>query len=271
MKTVYERLSEALKNNQSGVLLTVIEAKGSTPGRLGDKMIVLSDGEQYGTIGGGKLEYEAVGEAKKFMDRRKPWRKSYLLSEDVGMLCGGSMEILFEPFGQRDKLIIFGAGHVGAALAKLGSQANFTTIVVDNRPEYANADLLPEAHQIFACEYEKALAELSFDANTYVVSVTHGHKYDEIVLEYCIKQPLNYLGVIGSRAKTRKILKKLKDSGIPKDQFSKVFMPVGLNIGAQTPFEIAISIMAEIIAVKYRVDVGKLSLKNTVANSDASD
>ncbi len=264
MKAIYEKLNQALQQNRSGVLLTVIDVKGSSPGKVGSKMLVFADGEHYGTVGGGQIEYLAIQDALQNQSKSFPWRKSYLLSEDAGMLCGGKVEILFEPFGYRERLIIFGAGHVGSALAQLAPKANFYTIVVDNRPEYAQAERLPQAHQVLCGDYDQILKELTFDENTYIMVVTHGHGFDQVIADYCLTQPFKYLGVIGSRKKAKTFFKQLAEAGHSEEQIARVFMPVGFDIGAETPFEIALSIMAELIAVRYGRPVEKHALKTLI-------
>jgi len=261
MQEIFKHIQEALQNNETGVILTIIAIEGSSPGRLGDKMLILANGQTFGTIGGGRAEYEAIKEVQNNWHRRDLWLKSYDLDEKGGMLCGGKMEVLFEPVGIRDRLIIFGGGHVGKVLAKLAPDCGFWTIVVDPREEFANRENLPQASQILHKPYGQALKELKFDENTYVVVVTNSHAYDELVLKHCASLPLSYLGAIGSDTKTQKILGDLKKEGIPPQALQRIHMPIGLNIGAQTPEEIGISIMAELIAVKYGADVRAVSMK----------
>ncbi|MHB2150369.1 XdhC family protein [Calditrichota bacterium LG25] len=270
MKEIYQKLAEAIEQNRSGVLLTVIDVKGSSPGKMGGKMLVFEDGEHFGTVGGGQIEYLAIQEALANMSRNAAWRNSYVLSEDAGMLCGGKVEILYEPFGQKEKLIIFGAGHVGSALADLAPKANFYTTVVDNRPEYAREERLPAAHRVLCGDYPQVFEELRFDENTYIMVMTHGHGFDQIIADYCLKQPFKYLGVIGSRKKARTFFKELKEAGHTQEEIARVFMPVGFDIGAETPFEIAISIMAELIAVRYEKPLEGRSLKKLVAKKDVT-
>ena len=261
MEMIYQKLTEALKQNRSGVLLTVIDVKGSSPGKMGGKMLVFHDGEHFGTVGGGQIEYLAIQDALKNMNKNQAWRKSYLLSEDAGMLCGGKLEILFEPFGQKETLYIFGAGHVGSALAKITPDAGFYTTVIDNRAEFARSERLPAAHRVLCGEYQQILKELSFDENTYIVVVTHGHGFDQVIADYCLNQPFKYLGVIGSKKKSRTFFKQLAEAGHSAKQIERVFMPVGFDIGAETPFEIAVSILAELIAVRYGKPIESHSMK----------
>ncbi len=264
MNEVYEHIIEAVRKNEKGAVLTIIRIEGSSPGRLGDKMLVLASGENFGTIGGGRAEYEAIKEVQSNWKRRDIWRRHYDLDEKGGMLCGGSMEVLFEPIGSRDRLVVFGGGHVGRVLSQLANQSGFWTVVVDNRQEFANKETLPHAHQTIFAPYAQALKQVELDDETYVVVVTNSHAYDELVLKHCARLNLAYLGAIGSETKTGKILSDLKEAGVTREAIEKINMPIGLNIGAQTPFEIAVSIMAEIIAVKYGADVSAVSMKTAL-------
>ncbi len=251
MEEIYQTLIKALNENRNGVLVTVIDVKGSSPGKMGSKMIVFANGEHLGTVGGGQIEYLIIREALQNVNRSTAWRNSYLLSEDAGMMCGGKLEVLFEPFGHKEKLYIFGAGHVGAALASIAPKADFYTVVIDNRQEFATKERLPEAHKVIFADYQKILKELSFDANTYILVVTHGHGFDQLIADYCLNQPFKYLGVIGSRKKAKTFFKQLLEGGHKPEQVERVLMPVGFDIGAETPFEIAVSILAELIAIRY--------------------
>jgi len=258
---IYEHLIQLMKSGQSGILVTVTEVGGSVPRHVGSKMIVHSDGIIFGTIGGGKLEKEAIEEAKNLIKLEGNLRKSYELTEDKGILCGGNVELLFESFGGLDQLIIFGAGHIGQALCPLAKQAGFQVVVVDNRSEFANSQRFPDASQIIADEYNKTFESLNFTDRTFIVIVTHGHQHDEEVLHNCIQKPFAYLGMIGSKNKVFTTFKRLKEKGISSELISKVHSPIGLKIGSETPFEISISILAEIIAIRQNVAVDSFSMK----------
>ncbi len=261
MFEIYEKLVELIRSGGRAIMVTVTEVSGSVPRHSGSKMIVHPDGKIFGSIGGGKIEKEVIIDALKLMNKDICCKKSYKLSEDLDMLCGGSVEFLFEPVGDMDKLIIFGAGHIGFELFRLAKKAGFLVSVVDNRPEFANSDRFPDAVEIIAGDYEKLLPKINCSSRTFIVIVTHGHKHDEPILHYCIQQPFAYLGMIGSKRKTLIMFKNLQEKGISRDQLSRVHSPIGLNIGAETPFEIAVCILAEIIAVGNKVDVNSLSMK----------
>ncbi|HDL18628.1 MAG TPA: xanthine dehydrogenase [Bacteroidetes bacterium] len=261
MTEIYEHLLELIRSGQRGVLVTVTEVKGSVPRHTGSKMVVHSDGSIAGTIGGGKLEKEAVEDAVKIMAAPHYAKRNFHLTGDEGMLCGGSVELLFEPVGGADRLIIFGAGHIAQALCPLAKEAGYNVIVVDDRPEYANSNRFPQASQIIVGEYNQSFAGLSFNERTFIVIVTYGHKRDEEVLQHCIRQPFVYLGMIGSKRKTATLFANLQEKGIEREWIAKVHSPIGLKIGAETPHEIAVSILAEMIAVRHHVPVDDLSMK----------
>lgn len=262
MKELYQYLLKLMQAGEPGVLVTVTEVSGSVPRHAGSKMVVHGDGRIFGSIGGGKIELEVIADAVNLMRQAMPIKKSYQLSE-INMLCGGQVEVLFEPLGIPDKLIIFGAGHIGQSLAPLAHKAGFHVTVVDNRPEFANRERFPpsQSDQVLAGDYQVLLPQLAFDDQTYSVIVTHGHAHDEEILNYCLRKPFRYLGMIGSKRKILITLEKLAAQGIDKSLLNRVHSPIGLKIGAETPFEIAISILSELIATRHQVDVSALSMK----------
>ena len=261
MKDIYTQISKVMENGQQAVLVTVTEVKGSGPRHAGSKMLVFSDGSIQGTIGGGKMEKEVIEKAQKVMGQNSIFTESYSLTEDEGMLCGGKAEVLFESIGKEEKLLIFGAGHIGQSMAPMAKQLGFHITILDNREEYATSNRFEQADQVISGPYQEIVKQVQFTEHTYVLIVTHGHTHDEEVLEYCIQQPFNYLGMIGSKNKSRTVLKHLKEKGISQDLLDRVQTPVGINIGSETPAEIAISILAEMVAVRRGKDVQHLSMK----------
>ena len=231
------------------VLTTVVEVMGSAPAKPGARMIVKMDGSTVGTIGGGAIEKRITEEALTMMKRKGTRLLKYEL-KDIGMVCGGGMSVFLEPLVDAYPLIIFGAGHIGAALSKVSKMLGFTTVVVDNRPEFANGATLPWADSIIAEDYQKALNDLSFSETTFVVILTHRHAHDFEILEYCIKQPFSYLGMIGSRKKVGKALEQLRDKGIDEEAIKRIHAPIGISIGAESPEELAVAIAAQLVAVR---------------------
>ncbi|MCF7804749.1 MAG: XdhC/CoxI family protein [Candidatus Marinimicrobia bacterium] len=261
MENIYRKIAELIENGQAGVLVTVIDVSGSAPRHPGSKMLVLGGGTIVGTIGGGKLEVDAIAEASKVSAEQGMVKKSFVLNEENDMLCGGTAELLFEPVGSKEHLVIFGAGHIGYALAPLAKQAEFRVTIVDDRPEYANPERFPDADKIVAEEYPGIFDSVNLTKRSYVVIVTNKHIHDEEVLRFALEQPHKYIGMIGSRNKSRKVLEHLRKDGFGEELLSTVHTPVGLNIGAETPFEIAVSILSEMIAVKRGMDTDSLSMK----------
>jgi xanthine dehydrogenase accessory factor len=246
---IFEEIVAARKSNQPVVLATVIESRGSAPREEGARMLVRSDGTIAGTVGGGAIEKIIIDEALKLMAGGAARLISHDL-KDIGMTCGGGMSVFIEPLVPAPHLLIFGAGHIGACLAQIGKMLEFNVTVVDSRPEFANADRLPWADTVIAGEYATAIDKVAFNDRTYAVILTHKHTHDFEVLEMCVNKKYCYLGMIGSRAKVAKVLQQLRDNGIAEEIVTNIHTPVGIKIGANTPAEIAISILAEIIQVR---------------------
>jgi xanthine dehydrogenase accessory factor len=246
---IFEEIVEAKKANQPLVLATVIESIGSAPREEGARMLVRQDASISGTIGGGAIEQIIIKEALTMMHGGSPKLVRHEL-KDIGMQCGGGMAVFLEPLFPAPQLIIFGAGHIGAYIAQIGKMLDFSVTVVDNRAEFANKDRLPWADSIVTCDYPSVIQKLTFSERSYVVILTHKHVHDFEVLEQCIKKPSCYLGMIGSKAKVAKIFDQLRENGVSEETIKRIHSPVGLKIGANTPAEIAISILAEIIHVR---------------------
>ncbi len=261
MKDLYTQISKVMENGQQAVLVTITEVKGSGPRHAGSKMLVYSDGSIQGTIGGGKMEKEVIEQAMKVMGHHSIFKESYSLTEDEGMLCGGQAEVLFENIGKEERLVIFGAGHIGQAIVPMAKQLDFHVSIADNRPEYANSDRFPDADQVIAGDYRDVMNNIQLTDHSYVLIVTHGHAHDEEVLEHCIQQPFHYLGMIGSQNKSRTVLRHLREKGIGEELLEKVHTPVGIDIGSETPAEIAISILAEMVAVRRGKEIEQISMK----------
>lgn len=252
---VFEEIIRAKKHGESVVLATVVDSKGSAPRTAGARMLIKKDGTILGSIGGGAIEKTVVDEAKGIAGTEQTKLFAYDLGKDLGMSCGGRMSIFLEPLMPPAHLIIFGAGHIGTALAQLGRLLDFHVTVIDNRAEFANEKRLPFADQVIVGNYGDILPEIKFHAETFIVLVTHRHAHDQEILEYCIQQPFKYLGMIGSKTKVAAALKKLSEKGVTEEKIATIHSPIGLDIGADTPAEIAVAIAAEIIAIKKNVDI----------------
>lgn len=249
---IFRKLCELCEKDLDFVLCTVISTKGSVPGKTGAKMIVMPDGSIYGTIGGGNIEFQAIEYCKQLFSNPASITKKYNLDIDLNMACGGTMEIFFETHISNFSLYIFGAGHVGRAVAKYATDFNFKITFIDNRPDIFN-DLDSKFNTIID-DYEQAIEKLTFTERTFSLIVTHKHLFDESILRKLISKPFTYLGMIGSRKKVAEIRKKLNDEGIVTTELiDKVDMPVGIRINSVTPEEIAISILAKLIDVKNNI------------------
>ncbi len=256
---IFEEIVAAKKSNVPIVMATVIESLGSAPREEGARMLIKADGSIVGTIGGGAIEKKIIDEALLMMNAPAPKLVRYEL-KDIGMACGGGMSVFLEPLRQQPQLIIFGAGHIGSILSQIGKMLDFNVAVVDNRPEFANKELLPWADTVIAENYTQAIAKLTYSDRTYMVILTHKHVHDFEVLEQLIHKPFSYLGMIGSKTKVAKAFQQLRDKGVSESLIKKIHSPIGISLGANTPAEIAISIAAELISVSSGTDVSNLTL-----------
>ncbi|MGD9667104.1 MAG: XdhC family protein [Synergistaceae bacterium] len=234
-----------------GVLCTVTEESGSTPRSKGASMWVHKDGSISGTVGGGLLEFETIKKARELLasgDTVLVWKKE--LTEKDGMLCGGSATIYMEVIGREDELVILGAGHVGKAVAEVGAFAGLRVTVWDEREEYANSENIPCARTV-VCPIEDIFNKgITLHERSYVVIVTRGHALDAEAVAITDKKPGAYYGMIGSRSKIAAVRKMLVARGVSQEHLDRIHQPIGLPIKAETPEEIAVSILAEIIAVR---------------------
>lgn len=241
---------KAYEEHKNYAVVTIIESAGSTPRRNG-KMIVFENGTIKGTIGGGKVELLAIQDAVSCMKEGKNKNCIYKLTPEMGMACGGVVNVLIEIFTNSPLLVMVGAGHVGKAVLKLASFLGFETILVDDREECLIADKIELADRFIATEdFEKALRELEVPEQTYVVIATHGHKGDGEALLGVIRKKVAYIGMIGSRKKIQTEFDLMRSKGITDEELSEVYTPIGLDLGGESPEEIAFCIMAEIMKVK---------------------
>lgn len=228
----------------------IVETKGSTPRKIGAKMRVWEDGIIEGTIGGGNLEREVIKNALETIKSCQPKLYKHDLLHQHSMCCGGTVLIFIEPIMTKKHLYIFGAGHTGAALVEYASNLKFEIFVIDNRPEYIDKIKIEGVNKM-AIDHQKILTSLPFDDDTYVVIMTYDHSFDREILSYCLRQPHAYLGMIGSKRKIELTKKMFLEADIAtKEELDAVDMPMGLNINADGPDEIAISILAKLIEVK---------------------
>ena len=256
---VFAAVAGALERGEPAALVTIVSARGSTPQRVGAKMLVFADGRIVGTIGGGCYENDAFWKAREAITSRRPELVHYELDDDfaqeTGLICGGQMDVYIEPIEPSPELYVIGAGHVGFHLARVAHEVGFRVHVVDDREKFASRERFPEAVEIVVEDIPAWIGRTQLPVHAYAVIVTRGHTNDLEALRALAPRELRYLGLIGSRAKVARIYEQLVADQIAPDTLKHVHAPIGLDIGAVTPQEIAVSILAELIAVKH----GKIS------------
>jgi xanthine dehydrogenase accessory factor len=252
---VFAAVADALERGEPAALVTIVSARGSTPQRVGAKMLVFADGRIVGTIGGGCYENDAFWKAREAITSRRPELVHYELDDDfaqeTGLICGGQMDVYIEPIEPSPELYVIGAGHVGFYLARVAHEVGFRVHVVDDREKFANHERFPDAVEVVVDDIPAWIARAQLPPHAYAVIVTRGHTNDLEALRALAPLELRYLGLIGSRAKVARIYDALVADQMPPDTLKHVHAPIGLDIGAVTPQEIAVSILAELIAVKH--------------------
>jgi xanthine dehydrogenase accessory factor len=256
---LFEEIVKMRRAGQRGALATIVHTNGSIPSYESSRMLVRDDGTIAGTIGGGCVEAEVWAAAKEVMHKETPRKMVFNLnneaSYDNGLICGGTLEVFVEPLLPQPQLIIFGGGHVSTAVAKAANAAGFGIVVVDDRESFANAERFPMAQEIYT-SYEDAFDKIHPNASSYLIIVTRGHKDDMRVLAWAVRTPARYIGMIGSKRKVLSVYKALENDGYRPEEFQRVYAPMGLEIGALSPEEIAISIVAELIAIRRNAESG---------------
>ena len=251
---VFAAIGEALTRGEEAALVTIVSSNGSTPQRVGAKMLVFPD-RIVGTVGGGCYENDAIVKARQVLATRKPCTVRYDLNDDfaeeTGLVCGGQMEVFIEPIEAAPAVYIFGAGHVGFYVGRMANEAGFAVHVVDDRAAFANAERFPDAASIVVDDIPTWLARTELPPTSYAVVVTRGHRNDLDALRQLAPRELRYMGLIGSRAKVARLYDALlTENTVTPEHLARIHAPIGLDIGAVTPQEIAVSITAELIAVR---------------------
>ncbi len=250
---IFEEIVRMRKAGERGALATIVHTNGSIPSYESSRMLVREDGSIAGTIGGGCVEAEVWAAAKDVMRAEQPRKMTFSLNHeaafDAGLICGGTLEIFVEPILPQPKLYIFGGGHVSLGVARAASAAGFAIGVADDRSTFANPERFPMANEIYTT-YEDAFEKIKPNASSYLLIVTRGHKDDMRVLAWAVRTDARYIGMIGSKRKVLSVYKALERGGFKAEEFERVHAPVGLAIGALSPEEIAVSIAAELIAVR---------------------
>jgi xanthine dehydrogenase accessory factor len=255
---LWEEIVNMRRQGRRGALATIINVRGSIPSFKTAKMLVRDDGSIVGTVGGGCVEADVWQAAREVMEEEKPRTLTFNLNQnpryDTGLVCGGTLEVYLEPILPVPLLYLFGAGHVAHNVYKVARTAGFDVVVVDDRESYANAERFPDAREVIAEDFEPALARITPNENAYLVIVTRGHRDDMRILRWAVQTSARYIGMIGSKRKVLTIYKELEQEGLDPQLFERVMAPVGLEIGAVTPEEIAVSIVAEMIACKRNAE-----------------
>jgi xanthine dehydrogenase accessory factor len=249
---IYRRMADLSEAATPFVTATIIRAAGSSPRKTGTKMIVLADASTVDTIGGGTLERQVIGDAIDCLRSGASAIKEYELrptgERALGMECGGEVTVFLEVHAPDKTLLIVGAGHIAQKLSPLAKLLDFRVIVADSRSELLTRERFPEADLLLHTDPEELAERLPLAASTYVVIATHTHVHDRNALRAVVGSPASYVGMIGSRRKVKTVLSDLTSEGIEASQLQRVHSPIGLDLGGQTPAEISISIIAEIIA-----------------------
>lgn len=251
---IFDELVRLRRLGQKSALATIVQVNGSIPSFESAKMLIREDGTFVGTIGGGCVEADVWNAAREVIETEKPKHLTFSLGHDAaydnGLICGGQLNVFVEPVIPQPRAFIFGGGHVSKSLSKVARLAGFETVIIDDREAFANRERFPEADEIYADEYESVFPKLQVNATSYLVIVTRGHRDDMRVLRWAVTTPAKYIAMIGSKRKTIAIVHELEREGLPREAFEKIYAPMGLEIGAVTPEEIAVSVVAEMIAVR---------------------
>jgi xanthine dehydrogenase accessory factor len=247
---LYEEVVRLTRQGEPFALATVVANDGSSPRKAGAKMLVRGDGSSLGTVGGGRIEQDTLEAARTALTDGAARTLNFVLTETNGYACGGSMTVFIEPQGSRPLVVMFGAGHVGRAVSSLAHTCGFRVVVVDERPGCSTHELLPGADRIICAPAADACGQLQLDRESFVVIATPGHLHDFAAVRACLATTAGFIGLLGSRRKRETLLKTLESEGYDAEQRARVITPVGLDIGAQTPEEIAVSIIGQLIAIR---------------------
>ena len=253
MLEIYQELAKIAVSGERAVLATVISSRGSVPRKAGTKMLIKGDGTLVGSIGGGNVEQAVQEKALDVMKSGEAQMVHFDLSgkgEEAWMICGGQIDVFLEPILPAETLYLFGAGHLSQSTAAMAKMLGLRVVVIDPRPEYNNNDRFPDTDSLVVEEYDNAFSKLNVDENSYIVIYTPGHVSDEQCLQFAVGTAAKYVGMIGSKKKVKEIKERLRKKGVSQQQLDEVHAPIGLEINAQTPEEIAISILAEITKVR---------------------
>ncbi|MBY0503939.1 MAG: XdhC/CoxI family protein [Bryobacteraceae bacterium] len=271
---LFDEIVRLRRDGQKCALATIVQVNGSIPSYESAKMLVREDGSIVGTVGGGCVEAEVWNAAREVMESEKPKHLTFSLGQDAaydnGLICGGQLNVFIEPIVPQPHALIFGAGHVSKGLAQVAQLAGFGVSVIDDREQFANRERFPQVEEVYADEYEAVFPKLRLNTNSFIIIVTRGHRDDMRVLRWAVGTPAKYIAMIGSRRKTIAIVKELEREGFARDLFTRIHAPMGLDIGAITPEEIAVSVVAEMIAARRQPASDWKALSKSLFASESS-
>lgn len=270
-RSLFGAIDTALLEGRPVALVTIVRAQGSTPQRVGARMLVYEDGTLAGTIGGGCYEQDAAGKARLALTTGRPTLIHYDLNDDFaeeqGLVCGGQMDVFIDPLLPVARVCVVGAGHVGYHVARLASLVGFRVTVVDDRTAFADPTRFPDAEGVEVAEIPDWISRSDLSPRDCLVVVTRGHREDLSALRAAVKTLAGYVGLIGSRAKIARLYGLLEAEGLSRDVLDAVHAPIGFDIGAVTPEEIAVSIVAELVAFRR----GKLASRGSAGDTSAAE
>ncbi len=251
---IYEEIVRLHREGQQAVVATIVRRLGSTPRKDNAKMLIYPDGSSFGSVGGGCVEAQVWQEAREIAEGGQARLLKYQLTEkdaeEEGLICGGTVEIFVEPIRPNPKIILMGAGHLGQAIAEAGHRLGAQIAVLDDRETFANRDRFPQTQEIVVDSFDKSLEQTKVTSNSYILIITRGHNHDQVALEKAIQTKARYIGLVGSRRKIHLIVESLLKKGYSPELFRNLYAPIGVEIGSETPEEIAISVLAELIAIQ---------------------
>jgi xanthine dehydrogenase accessory factor len=269
---IFEEIVRLGRLGQKCALATIVQVRGSIPSFESAKLLVREDGSLVGTIGGGCVEAEVWNAAREVIATEKPKHMHFSLGQDAaydnGLICGGQLDVFVEPVVPQPAAYVFGAGHISKSLSKVANMAGFRTVVIDDREMFANRDRFPEADEVHAGEYEEIFPKLAINETSYIVIVTRGHRDDMRVLKWAVSTNARYISMIGSKRKVINVIRELEKEGIPASAFERIFAPMGFDIGAITPEEIAVSVVAEMIAMRRNPESNWKQLSKSVYSNE---
>ena len=265
---IFDELVALRRKGQKCALATIVQVNGSIPSYESAKLLVREDGSMAGTIGGGCVEAEVWTAAREVIETEQPKHLTFSLGQeaayDNGLICGGQLNVFVEPIIPQPRAFIFGAGHISKSLSKVATLAGFATVIVDDREQFANRDRFPEADEVHAGEYEEVFPKLEVNHSSYLVIVTRGHRDDMRVLKWALTTSARYISMIGSKRKVLGVMKELEKEGVRREEFDRIYAPMGFEIGAISPEEIAVSVAAEMIAVRRNANSSWRSVSKSI-------